>query len=201
MEEHPVTYSVSSLQKAPLCSTARCGEKQQETVARRQKELCQKAVLAGHRSFFLSVSHYCFSVAEMFRIISTLFFYARRLIDGTIATSTKPLSCQTSLLFVQEQISICWHLLLSPPQLTLNTAHSQPAISHSVTQYTSSKRQALSLNLPSRGGEVKCSHRIRTQASPQHWRSEVFFFFPFWFGIWTNSSQISSYLRGNTYQR
>lgn len=108
------------------------------------------------------------------------FFYARRLTDRTIATSTKPLSCQTSLLFVQEQISTCQHLLLPPPpQLTLNTAHSQPAISHSVTQYTSSNRQALSLNSPSRGGEVKCSHRIRMQASPQHWRSQRFSFFSF----------------------
>lgn len=46
MEEHPVTYSISSLKKkkkSPLCSGARCGEKQLESVAESQKEPCQEA--------------------------------------------------------------------------------------------------------------------------------------------------------------
>lgn len=55
VEEHPVTHGISKPSKNPSCSTARCGkrrEKKQEIVAGSQKELCEKAALAGHCLFF-----------------------------------------------------------------------------------------------------------------------------------------------------
>lgn len=108
--------------KTPLCSSARCGEKQREIVAKSQKELCQKAALAGHCVFSLSFPS--LSVLQSFqprlKFPPAILLRVRRLFSERGIIISQVTKWPESFLSLSERL-IAILIVSVLPQLKLNT--------------------------------------------------------------------------------